>query len=143
MPLHIPLGEALAQVHIEIEYYQQSAAPLAKQSIEIREMIKDPIRLTTIESWKVLCEQNEGNQIFFRSVTGGVLTLAEVYPKSLWYLKESPSIRKIWSCCNKGSLDRYMLGERDKVSKEVFVKYLGQNFPDYMDWMLFNLEWLQ
>jgi len=106
-------------------------------------MIKDPIRLTTVESWHVLCEQNEGKEIFFRSVTGGVLTLAEVYPKNFWYPKETPSIRKIWSCCNKGHIDRYMLGEGNKVSKEVFVKYLSEHFIDYMDWMLFNPEWLQ
>jgi len=36
-----------------------------------------------------------------------------------------------------------MIGEGTKVSKEVFVNYIGNNYPDYMDWFLFNIEWIQ
>jgi len=106
-------------------------------------MIKEPTRLTTVNSWHDLCDSNQGRQIFYKSVSGGVLTLAEVYPQNFWYPKETPSVRKIWSCCNKGDRDRYMLGEGTIVSKEIFVKYIGNNYPDYMDWFLFNIEWLQ
>lgn len=106
-------------------------------------MIKEPTRLTTVHSWHNLCEANQGLLIFYKSVNGGVLTLAEVYPQSFWYPKETPNIRKIWSCCNKGDKDRYRLGEGTQVSKEIFIKYIGDNYPDYMDWLLFNIEWLQ
>ena len=105
-------------------------------------MIKEPTRLTTVKSWHDLCEANQGSQIFY-SVNSGVLTLAEVYPQNFWYPKETPGVRKIWSCCNKGNQDRYRLGEGTVVSKEIFIKYIGDNYPNYMDWFLFNIEWLQ
>ena len=84
-------------------------------------MIKEPTILTTTSSWYDLCYPNQGRQIFYRSVSGGVLTLAEVYPQSFWHSKETPSVGKIWSCCNRGDRDRYMLGEGTKVSKEILA----------------------
>lgn len=106
-------------------------------------MIKEPARLSTINSWNDLCDSNQGGIIFYKSVNGGVLTLAEVYPKHYWYPKESPVVKQLWSCCNKGTSDRYMLGAGTKVSKEIFLKYIGDHYPDYVDWFLFNPEWLQ
>jgi hypothetical protein len=113
-------------------------------------MIKDPVRLTTIESWDKLCCGNYGKIIFFKSVAGGVITLAEVAPKEYLEVQRihGPKVRKIWSCCNKGGWDRYQVFEPNEVggtivTKEEFLEFVKTRTPEYITWLLFNQEWLK
>ena len=113
-------------------------------------MIKDPVRLTTIASWDNLCYENYGKIIFYKSVGGGVITLAEVIQRES--SKQPPTqrsaVRKIWSCCNKGGFDRYHVFGQNRehgtmVTKEEFLEFVKIRTPEYVVWLLFNQEWLK
>ena len=109
-------------------------------------MIKDPVRLTTLEFWDDLCYRNEGNIIFFKSVNGRTITLAEVISVKPQPIRQ-PVIRKIWSCSNRAGFNRYTIhdpGAYDGivVKKEEFFEFVKTRTPEYVTWFLFNQEWL-
>lgn len=109
-------------------------------------MIKDPVRLTGIESWDKLCYKNEGNVIFFKAVNGRTITLAEVISVKSQPIRQ-PVVRKIWSCSNRVEYDRYTIytvGFNNGliVKKEEFFEFVKTRTPEYFTWFLFNQEWL-
>lgn len=38
--------------------------------------------------------------------------------------------------------DTYNIGGTNHISKEVFVEYVSEHYPDHFEWFLFHPEWL-
>ena len=103
----------------------------------------EPERLSGTAHWESLVKENEGRNLFFINSTGRAISLAYVvkfnYPIHdvfyLWHIRTGQDgilRRQIKSFCIESA----------ECSREEFISHLSTNYPEYMEWFLFNKEWL-
>lgn len=108
----------------------------------------EPIVLSNPEQWKILIKENERNNLFFTNTLKTVISL--VYIKKYDYpLSDLSNLWRI-EICQDGILRRQtkefyikrINSLKDKSTKEEFISHLSKNYPEHMEWFLFNKEWL-
>jgi hypothetical protein len=101
------------------------------------------IRLNSFDAWDELVKKNEGKNVFYMSSTGGAITLSKVikynYPihgvYHLWHITNTFGKTPAW-------LEKEFYISHDRVTRNEFITHLSERYPEYMEWFLFNKEWL-
>lgn len=103
----------------------------------------EPDSLSGSADWDRLVKENEGKNLFFINSAGRAISLVYVekfnYPIHdvfyLWHIGTGQD----------GLLRRQIKSfyiESAECSREEFISHLSANYPEYMEWFLFNKEWL-
>lgn len=101
-------------------------------------MISDPIKFDHINTWHELLKANIQKLMFYTSVSEKTLSLAFVVSANY----PVPDVRKIFSICPSDKKNSFTIGNR-YASREEFLEYLGREYPEHLEWLLFHQEWLK
>lgn len=92
-------------------------------------MISDPIDIlgTTIvqDHFRIYSD------LLFVSVDTSVVSLIRGCGDSVWAITRYGESGRAYHDCSIG-----------EISKERFVEYMAEEYPDYLEWLLFHPEWL-
>ena len=108
-------------------------------------MIK-PAKLTGPADWESLVKENEGSNLFFINSAGrAIRAISLVYVRKFNY--PIHDVIYLWhiETGQDGILRREIKSfyiELSECSREEFISHLSTNYPEYMEWFLFNKEWL-
>lgn len=104
-------------------------------------MIEDPIEICGVHHWSSVIRSNIGTELFYISgpepkglslisIIGNASLPSEyrVISKFSIFMKERPEYK--YSVNNKF------------LSKERFISVLSDKYPNYLEWFIFNPEWL-
>jgi hypothetical protein len=99
-------------------------------------MIDNPHRIKHGDDWYKLVTNKVGETVFYINAKGDGITLSKVlddkYPVARTY--------DIFSINKRYNFIYWFVGAR--VTKEEFLGLLSEDYPEYMEWFLFNKEWL-
>jgi len=97
------------------------------------------ITLNGLEHWNDIAKENVGNKVFIRNSSVISLSHIRVYKPPdhdysiLWQI-DSPQDRI-------GYKSFFYIGDL-RCTQEEFVSHISKEYPEYMEWFLFNSEWL-
>lgn len=98
-------------------------------------MIDNPPQIKHGDDWYKLIKGKIGQNVFYISAVGYSITLSRIlddkYPIARTY--DIFSINKRYSIYCVVSA---------RVKKEEFLEFLSKDYPEHLEWFLFNQEWL-
>jgi hypothetical protein len=99
-------------------------------------MIENPTQIKHSDDWYELISNKIGQAVFYINTKGDSITLSYVidnkYPVARTYDIFSINKRYKFIYCVLGAT----------ATKEEFLGFLSKDYPEYMEWFLFNKEWL-
>lgn len=100
-------------------------------------MIENPTQIKHGNDWYRLISNKVGQTVFYINAKGDGITLSKVlddkYPIARAHNIFSINKQYHFSYCVLGAT----------ATKEEFLDFLARGYPEYMEWFLFNKEWLE
>jgi hypothetical protein len=103
----------------------------------------EPAKLSGLSDWHILLKENEGKNLFY--INAKETSILLVYIKK--YSFPISDVVTLWHIEYKQygiprrQIKKFYVGIAE-CSRDEFISHLSEKYPDYMEWFLFNNEWL-